>query len=131
MLATDRKLPLRGGGAKRSYVRAMFTAIAPRYDLLNHLLSLNVDRRWRRRAVDCLAWERNPGGRYLDLCAGTLDLAAELAGRSGFTGRVVGADFVLPMLALGIFGSPSFVANGELFWGDDRLEAALDWARGR
>lgn len=79
----------------------MFTAIAPRYDLLNHLLSLNVDRRWRRQAVDRLAWERNPAGRYLDLCAGTLDLAAELARRPGFAGRVVGADFVLPMLALG------------------------------
>jgi demethylmenaquinone methyltransferase/2-methoxy-6-polyprenyl-1,4-benzoquinol methylase len=87
--------------AKRSYVRDMFTAIAPRYDLLNHLLSLNVDRRWRRRAVDALAWERVPNGVYLDLCAGTLDLAAELARRPGFAGRVVGADFVRRMLALG------------------------------
>jgi len=101
MLATDRKLPLRGGGAKRSYVREMFTAIAPRYDLLNHLLSLNVDRRWRRQAVERLAWERMPDGRYVDLCSGTLDLAAELARRPGFVGQVVGADFVLPMLALG------------------------------
>lgn len=79
----------------------MFQAIAPRYDLLNHALSLNIDRRWRARAVDCLGWERRPNGRYLDLCAGTLDLAAELARRPGFTGRVVGADFVLPMLQLG------------------------------
>jgi demethylmenaquinone methyltransferase/2-methoxy-6-polyprenyl-1,4-benzoquinol methylase len=79
----------------------MFTAIAPRYDLLNHLLSLNIDRRWRRQAVDRLAWERKPDGRYLDLCAGTLDLAAELGRRPGFIGRVVGADFVLPMLSLG------------------------------
>lgn len=86
---------------KRSYVRDMFTAIAPRYDLLNHLLSFNVDRRWRRCAVDVLGWERATDGVYLDLCAGTLDLAAELAQREGFTGRVVGADFVLPMLALG------------------------------
>ena len=101
MLATDRKLPLRDGGAKRHYVREMFTAIAPRYDLLNHLLSLNVDRRWRRQAVDRLDWERVPDGRYLDLCSGTLDLAAGLARRPGFAGQVVGADFVLPMLALG------------------------------
>jgi demethylmenaquinone methyltransferase/2-methoxy-6-polyprenyl-1,4-benzoquinol methylase len=79
----------------------MFTAIAPRYDLLNHLLSLNVDRRWRRQAVERLAWERMPDGRYVDLCSGTLDLAAELARRPGFVGQVVGADFVLPMLALG------------------------------
>jgi demethylmenaquinone methyltransferase/2-methoxy-6-polyprenyl-1,4-benzoquinol methylase len=79
----------------------MFTAIAPRYDLLNHLLSFNIDRRWRRRAVDRLGWERAPEGTYLDLCSGTLDLAAELAGRAGFRGRVVGADFAIPMLRLG------------------------------
>lgn len=101
MLATDRKLALSGGREKRSYVRAMFTAIAPRYDFLNHLLSLNVDKRWRRQAVARLNWERNPSGRYLDLCAGTLDLAATLGGQAGFGGQVIGADFVLPMLALG------------------------------
>jgi demethylmenaquinone methyltransferase/2-methoxy-6-polyprenyl-1,4-benzoquinol methylase len=89
------------GDAKRSYVRGMFTAIAPRYDLLNHLLSLNIDRGWRRRAVACLAWQRAPAGTYLDACAGTLDLASELAAQGGFTGRVVGADFVVPMLRLG------------------------------
>ncbi|HEX9726919.1 MAG TPA: ubiquinone/menaquinone biosynthesis methyltransferase [Gemmatimonadales bacterium] len=86
---------------KRSYVRGMFTAIAPRYDFLNHLLSLNVDRWWRRRAVRRLRWDRVPDGTYLDSCAGTLDLAAELARRNGFRGRVVGADFVVPMLRLG------------------------------
>lgn len=101
MSATDMKLPVTGGAEKRSYVRGMFAAIAPSYDLLNHLLSLNADRGWRRRAVDLLGWERAPAGRFLDLCAGTLDLAAELARRKGFTGRVVGADFVTPMLALG------------------------------
>jgi demethylmenaquinone methyltransferase/2-methoxy-6-polyprenyl-1,4-benzoquinol methylase len=79
----------------------MFTAIAPRYDLLNHLLSLNIDKRWRRAAVACLGWERKPAGSYLDLCAGTLDLGAALGGQAGFQGRVVGADFVLPMLLLG------------------------------
>lgn len=101
MLATDRKLALSGGREKRSYVRAMFTAIAPRYDFLNHLLSLNVDKRWRRQAVARLNWERKPEGRYLDLCAGTLDLAATLGAQEGFTGEVIGADFVLPMLSLG------------------------------
>jgi demethylmenaquinone methyltransferase/2-methoxy-6-polyprenyl-1,4-benzoquinol methylase len=90
-----------GGAAKRSYVRDMFTAIAPRYDFLNHLLSLNVDRRWRRQAVARLGWERCPDGVYLDLCAGTLDLAATLARAQGFHGTVIGADFVIPMLALG------------------------------
>jgi demethylmenaquinone methyltransferase / 2-methoxy-6-polyprenyl-1,4-benzoquinol methylase len=76
----------------------MFSSIAPRYDLLNHLLSLNIDKRWRRRAVDVLRWERNPGGTYLDNCAGTLDLSTELARRAGFSGRVVGSDFAYPML---------------------------------
>jgi demethylmenaquinone methyltransferase/2-methoxy-6-polyprenyl-1,4-benzoquinol methylase len=79
----------------------MFTAIAPRYDFLNHLLSLNVDTNWRRQAVARLDWRRAPKGLFLDLCAGTLDLAAALAGQRGFDGRVIGADFVLPMLQLG------------------------------
>lgn len=79
----------------------MFTAIAPRYDLLNHLLSFNIDRLWRKAAVARLGWEANPRGTYLDLCAGTMDLAALLAGRPEFRGSVVGADFVVPMLARG------------------------------
>src|SRR5207245_9524365 len=87
-----------GPEAKRSYVRRMFTAIAPRYDFLNHLLSLNVDRRWRRAAVARLGWEARPEGVYLDLCAGTLDLAATLARARGFRGTVIGADFVVPLL---------------------------------
>jgi len=84
----------------------MFTAIAPRYDFLNHLLSLNVDRSWRRAAVARLGWEARPDGVYLDLCAGTMDLAAELARRDGFRGRVLGADFVVPMLARGRHKAP-------------------------
>ena len=87
--------------AKRTYVRGMFSAIAPRYDLLNRLLSLSIDRWWRRRAVNRLGWEAKPDGTYLDLCTGTMDLAADLARRHGFRGRVVGADFALPMLARG------------------------------
>src|SRR6202171_4181953 len=73
-----------GGDAKRSYVRQMFTAIAPRYDLLNHVLSLNIDRRWRRRAIARLGVERDQAGRYLDLCAGTMDAAAEISRLAGF-----------------------------------------------
>jgi demethylmenaquinone methyltransferase/2-methoxy-6-polyprenyl-1,4-benzoquinol methylase len=91
----------RGGNDKRGYVRAMFSQIAPRYDLLNHLLSFNIDRGWRRRAIETLDWSRNPSGVYLDLCAGTLDLSAELAARPGFRGHVIGADFAEPMLRLG------------------------------
>lgn len=89
------------GRDKRAYVRAMFSDIAPRYDLLNHLLSLNIDRRWRRRAIASLGWRREPAGRYLDLCAGTLDVAAELSRQGGFAGTVIGADFAEPMLRAG------------------------------
>ncbi len=102
--------PLEAGTAKRSYVRGMFSGIAPHYDLLNHVLSLNVDRRWRRQAVDRLEWQNAPSGTYLDLCAGTLDLSIELARRPGFGGRVVGADFAVPMLALGRRKAPGIRA---------------------
>ena len=101
MFATDRELPITGGAPKRAYVQGMFERIAPRYDLLNHVLSLNLDRRWRRIAVDRLDWQQAPEGTYLDICAGTLDLAAELGNRPGFRGRVIAADFVQEMLRRG------------------------------
>lgn len=101
MLASDRELPVSGGPEKRAYVRDIFTAIAPTYDRLNRIISLRFDQRWRRYAVRRLGWERRPDGIYLDLCAGTLDFAAMLARQSGFRGRIVGADFVQPMLRLG------------------------------
>ena len=86
---------------KRAFVRGMFSAIAPRYDLLNHLLSFNIDRRWRRRAIAALGWTDAPAGTYVDLCAGTLDVAATLARETGFRGRILGADFAEPMLRAG------------------------------
>jgi demethylmenaquinone methyltransferase / 2-methoxy-6-polyprenyl-1,4-benzoquinol methylase len=96
----------RGGAAKHAYVRRTFSEIAPRYDLLNHLLSVNVDRRWRRRAIHALGWERDPAGTYLDLCAGTLDVGALLARQAGFRGYVIGADFAEPMLRAGAGKAP-------------------------
>jgi demethylmenaquinone methyltransferase/2-methoxy-6-polyprenyl-1,4-benzoquinol methylase len=101
MPVIEQPLPVTGGDVKRTYVRQVFTEIAPRYDQLNHLLSLNADRRWRRTAVDRIGWERAPTESYLDLCAGTLDLASELGNRRGFSGRVIAADFVPAMLARG------------------------------
>jgi demethylmenaquinone methyltransferase/2-methoxy-6-polyprenyl-1,4-benzoquinol methylase len=95
-----------GEAGKGEYVRRMFSAIAPRYDLLNHLLSFNIDRVWRRRAVARLGVTGNPGGRYLDLCAGTLDVAAEIARVASFEGTVVGADFSEPMLRAGAGKTP-------------------------
>src|SRR3954468_6075139 len=91
-----------GGEAKRDYVRRVFSQIAPRYDLLNHLLSFNVDRGWRRRAIAALEWRRNPSGTYVDLCAGTLDVSVMLAADEGFKGRVVASDFAEPMLRAGL-----------------------------
>ena len=90
-----------GGREKRAYVRRIFSEIAPRYDLLNRLLSFGIDRIWRRRAIAALEWKRNAGGTFVDLCAGTLDVSAALTRQAGFAGRVVGADFAEPMLRAG------------------------------
>lgn len=78
-------------------VREMFTDIAPRYDLLNHLLSLQLDRLWRARAARLLqSILGRPDALVLDLCCGTGDLAFALAhvGKA----RIIGADFAHPML---------------------------------
>lgn len=91
-----------GSEQKGDYVRHVFSTIAPSYDFLNHLLSLNIDRMWRRKAIAALEWRRNPAGTYVDLCAGTLDVGAMLAGEKGFSGRVLGADFAEPMLRAGV-----------------------------
>jgi len=90
-----------GGIGKSHYVRRVFSEIAPRYDLLNHVLSLNIDRRWRRDAIDALHVERNSSGVYLDLCAGTMDVSRALATRAGFHGSILAADFAEPMLRAG------------------------------
>jgi demethylmenaquinone methyltransferase / 2-methoxy-6-polyprenyl-1,4-benzoquinol methylase len=106
MLATDIDSATAGAAAaggveKRAYVKQIFSEIAPRYDFLNHLLSLNIDRAWRREAIAALGIQRDPRGTYLDLCAGTLDIAAEIVRLPGFGGFVVGADFAEPMLRAG------------------------------
>jgi demethylmenaquinone methyltransferase/2-methoxy-6-polyprenyl-1,4-benzoquinol methylase len=106
MLATDidratASAAAAGGAEKRAYVKQIFSEIAPRYDLLNHLLSLNIDKRWRHQAIARLEVHRDQGGRYLDLCAGTLDVAAQISMLPGFRGLVIGADFAEPMLRAG------------------------------
>jgi demethylmenaquinone methyltransferase/2-methoxy-6-polyprenyl-1,4-benzoquinol methylase len=73
----------------------MFDAIAPRYDLLNHVLSAGMDRRWRDRAIEALALP--PGSRIVDLCTGTGDLAIA-ATRLVAPVSVVGIDFSAEML---------------------------------
>jgi demethylmenaquinone methyltransferase/2-methoxy-6-polyprenyl-1,4-benzoquinol methylase len=74
----------------------MFGAIAGRYDLLNHLLSANLDRRWRRRAVAMLPAESE--AKILDLCGGTGDVSLEIA-RQDRGALVACCDFAHPMLA--------------------------------
>jgi demethylmenaquinone methyltransferase/2-methoxy-6-polyprenyl-1,4-benzoquinol methylase len=78
-------------------VQRMFAAIADRYDLLNRLLSFQVDRYWRRRAVRLIrSMESFPNDICLDLCTGTGDLMIDLEQRLDL--QVVGADFCHPML---------------------------------
>ena len=100
--AVEARAAASGGAGKRAYVRRIFSEIAPRYDLLNHVLSLNIDRGWRRAAVAELKWQDRPSGTYLDLCAGTLDISAMLARSQGFQGTVLGTDFAEPMLRKGV-----------------------------
>lgn len=89
----------RNQGPNASFVREMFGRIAPRYDLLNHLLSMQVDRWWRRKVARRFRQVlQQPGARALDLCCGTADLALALAGVAHSTARIVGADFCHPML---------------------------------
>jgi demethylmenaquinone methyltransferase/2-methoxy-6-polyprenyl-1,4-benzoquinol methylase len=90
-----------GAAGKDVYVRRMFSAIAPRYDLLNRVLSLRIDVLWRKKAIVALNIGRRPDGVYLDVCAGTLDVGAALVKTRGFAGRVIGADFAEPMLRAG------------------------------
>jgi demethylmenaquinone methyltransferase/2-methoxy-6-polyprenyl-1,4-benzoquinol methylase len=79
-------------------VERMFSAIAPRYDFLNRLLSAGRDRTWRREAVAATALPRQ--GILLDVCTGTADMALEAA-RQFPDARIVGVDFSRPMITLG------------------------------
>jgi demethylmenaquinone methyltransferase/2-methoxy-6-polyprenyl-1,4-benzoquinol methylase len=85
---------------KARRVRAMFDSIAPRYDLLNHLLSVNIDKLWRARVVrELRPVLRQPGATALDVCCGTGDLAIALAAEAG-PHAVTGLDFSAPMLRI-------------------------------
>jgi demethylmenaquinone methyltransferase/2-methoxy-6-polyprenyl-1,4-benzoquinol methylase len=119
------------GTERATQVRTIFSEIAPRYDLLNRVLSLNIDRSWRRAAVRTLEWERAPAGIYLDACAGTFDLSLELARQRGFNGRVAATDFARPMLVKGlpkIAGRPVMPACADslaLPFPDDAFDGAM------
>src|SRR4051812_43559382 len=76
----------------------MFGGIAPRYDLLNHLLSLNIDTYWRWRTTQLVRPVIAPGQPILDVCTGTGDLALAFDRAARRKVPVVGTDFCLPML---------------------------------
>jgi len=80
-------------------IQSMFNTIAPRYDLLNRLLSMGIDRRWRRFAVRQL--ELKEGARFLDIATGTGDVALEIASQTPDSVEIVGEDFTQGMLVLG------------------------------
>jgi demethylmenaquinone methyltransferase/2-methoxy-6-polyprenyl-1,4-benzoquinol methylase len=80
------------------FIRQMFDTIAPRYDLLNRLLSLRQDVSWRRALVSAMAPGKN--GRTLDVACGTGDVALEILRRHGSRMAVIGLDFAPGMLRL-------------------------------
>lgn len=101
-------------------VREMFSSIAPRYDLLNHVLSFNVDRLWWARAANAFSGIlTQPDATVLDLCCGTGDMTLALARRAHPEVRIVGADFSHPMLQRARLKSQ----GGNLRWAEaDALE---------
>ncbi len=93
-IATDSAPVDKSGGR----IRDMFRQVAPRYDLMNHLLSLNIDKWWRRCAVNSLNVQSQLP--ILDLCTGTGDLALAIDAKYGKQVRVVGSDFCGAMLEI-------------------------------
>ena len=86
---------------KHQAVQKMFAEIAPTYDRLNHLLSANIDKRWRKLAVNKITeLLAKPDAAALDLCCGTGDLTLEISRRAPAV-RVIGCDFCHPMLVAG------------------------------
>ncbi len=83
---------------KHDRVKAMFSQIAGTYDLLNHLLSFNMDKQWRRKAIKLL--KIAPGERVLDICCGTGDVALEFLRQEPKLQSITGLDFVKEMCEL-------------------------------
>ena len=98
--------PLPVGEEKTARVRSMFDAIAPRYDLVNRLMTFGLDQRWRRETIAALALPED--ALLLDVACGTGDLS-RLARRRGY--RVIGADLSRGMLAANSTGTPLLQAD--------------------
>jgi demethylmenaquinone methyltransferase / 2-methoxy-6-polyprenyl-1,4-benzoquinol methylase len=84
---------------KGERIQQMFGTIAPRYDLLNRMLSFGIDRRWRKKAVRLLKYRE--GSRILDVATGTGDIALEIARTTPPSVKITGADFCREMVDLG------------------------------
>ena len=84
---------------KNNQIQAMFNSIAPRYDLLNRLLSIGYDRYWRKIAVR--EFELFENKKYLDMATGTADIALEIAKKHPKPSQIIGMDFSISMLKLG------------------------------
>jgi len=99
-------------------VRQMFTSIAPRYDLLNHVLSFNIDRMWWRRTARAFSHILAcSDARILDLCCGTGDMTFALRRRAGkSSARILGADFSHAMLQRAAVKSSSTPDNLSPSW---------------
>jgi demethylmenaquinone methyltransferase/2-methoxy-6-polyprenyl-1,4-benzoquinol methylase len=95
------------GDAKHDAVEGMFDRLAPRYDRMNRIISLGLDKSWRRHTVDALA--AAPGARVLDLACGTGDLCRDLAARGC---SPVGVDFSAGMLAAARVAAPLVRGDG-------------------
>jgi demethylmenaquinone methyltransferase/2-methoxy-6-polyprenyl-1,4-benzoquinol methylase len=107
----------RSEGEAANWVRGMFGRVAPRYDLLNHLLSFHIDRYWRAYTVRRMRHIlQRPEARVLDLCCGTGDLTLALQGSAG--GVVFGSDFCHPMLIAAAEKSARSRASTALFEAD-------------
>jgi demethylmenaquinone methyltransferase/2-methoxy-6-polyprenyl-1,4-benzoquinol methylase len=119
VLGPDGALP--EGETKRVAVEAMFDRVAPGYDRMNRIISLGLDRRWRRRTVAALALRAD--ARVLDLACGTGDFSRDLAAAGH---RPIGVDFSAGMLAAARTGAPLIRADAaSLPAVDQRLDAVV------
>jgi demethylmenaquinone methyltransferase/2-methoxy-6-polyprenyl-1,4-benzoquinol methylase len=118
-MTPDHALPQ--GDRKRVEVEGMFDRLAPKYDRMNRVISLGLDRRWRRRTVDALALPA--GSRVLDLACGTGDVCNDLA---RIDADAIGVDFSAGMLAAAHTSAPLARADGAMLpFPDDAFDGVV------